>query len=511
MILTVNCSPAIQIYAASGERASLTADITYQALASTGPIILSEDETPSVSIDCDNVDELGAELVYCAGETATLSHSGATVFSGVVRRVSADSARVSLTLEASAGATPYTAKIQLRETTAWGVFRAKATIPVVYGRTAVEPLEYTPDRKTFVLADHAVQGIDAVYRNNLPEQGYGLRIGADSAGVTVSFIDLVEPLGDGEALRVELRGKMDSSGALIETAEAIARDLGVTGLPAGLPEYPLASVLDEQRSLRAILIELFGSVGRAFVPLPTGIAAPELWPSAAPAADTAYPPPAANWRAEVAHVPVGTLRLAYAYDAEQGGERAAVELTADDGEADVDISAPWLTRVRDALALANDAALWKFQQVVQVSLDYESVIDVEPGDWLTVDCLSCPWSGERLQVSGVEIDYSRATTLVKLLAINQTSYGPLSTTLADGYYPVAQALALVTRTQGRIDAVIRDATGQPMVAADVTLDGVVTRRTDNAGSVSFDGVPIGEHQLVIEREGFAAQVLEVTV
>jgi hypothetical protein len=494
VILRLNSSPPVEFYGLSGERSSVTADLAYHALVAVSPIRIDEGENPTCEIQTDRSD-----MIDYLGVTAQVYHQGVEIFSGVVRRLSLSAGRTSITLEASEGATPHTSPINLRETTVWGAFRSRAVIPWVYGRTAVRPLEYSPDRKSFVLADHAVAGIDAVFRNNLPELGYVLRNGADSSGSTVAFIDLVEALGDGEDLRVELRG------LAAETAEAIIYDVAGITLP-GLHETVLAGVLDAQRTRQSIIREVLASVGYGWAP---GVGAYELWPAPGASAETLTDANCSTWNINVDARPAGKLTVAFARDAEQGDARGAAEYTSEGGADETTIEAPWLTTARDAAALGLAASAWLMRTTARFEATVESTApEFAPGSWVDIGLHGCPITSA--YILGISRDYQAGIATITAQAQIGAAASVELSAVADAYYPVAEATLLATLTNGVLSISIKDATGLPIVAADVTLDGIVTRRTDNGGNVAFTGVQRGTHRLIVERAGFAAQLAEIT-
>jgi hypothetical protein len=522
MRLHLATTPQIELFDAQSERQYLETDLAFQTINEIGAIRIESGENPSTSINCSNSPRLVALLAQLAlmSAPARLTHGARVLFAGAVSGLEITQEGITFNLEKSSASVPYTQKINLRETTVWGAYRAKEVIPLAYGRCAVKPLEYNVGRTLFVLADHAVQGVDAVYRNQQAALDYRHYNGADSSGRTVAFIELVKPLGDGEDLRVELRGKMSANGELIESAAGVLGDL-LGGRWLGLPEYPVAGVITQQESLQSIVRAVVESVGWDWVPgSSTGLV--ERWaeppshtlPVLGEIANSAVVL-VEDWRASLLPKPVGLVRATYAQDAEIGDARGAIELSVQGNDADTELvlELPWLVRARDALEVGLKAAQWlgrpgySLNTTANLSARYSEI--VLPGYWLDVQLSACPISGAA-HVAAIEQDYDAGVQRITLMQPLGVTPQVSLVRVAEGYYPVVPANVAASHSNGTITLQLSDAAGAPLVAADVTLDGVVTRRTDNAGKVEFAAAR-GPHQLLIERAGFASQLAEIIV
>ncbi len=75
----------------------------------------------------------------------------------------------------------------------------------------------------------------------------------------------------------------------------------------------------------------------------------------------------------------------------------------------------------------------------------------------------------------------------------------------------AVAFAPALRDGGTLRGVVRDAQGHPVPHALVRLDGRVAARTDARGAYTFTRVPVGDHQLVVQRSGLKLKSQRVRV
>ncbi len=524
MRLHLASTPAVTLYNSQAEAAYLTTDLAYFCPSTLGALNFEAEQNPSLTVSLSPPAFFIAQLYNLGllGQRANLYQGADALFSGVVRRMSVSAGVLAITLEQeTANGIPYTKIIDLRETTAWGVYRSQEVIPIVLGHTTVRPLEYSADRKQFVLADHAIGGVDAVFRNQQPEPAFTWRNAADSAGATVALLELATPLAEGEDLRAELRGKLASDGSLIQDANAILTDVLGTSW-RGLPTLELGGAITEPLSLQALAREVLASIGYDFIPgTPTAVIS--RWPTIpATARGIVSQQPAVahpsgwlvqTWGFNLDNRPVSRLRVLYNYDPEQQDHRGALELEAVgvDGNEHT-LALPWLRHARDALTLGLQAATWLGRPLaaLEFELDLESPARaVWPGDWLDVQLSGCPIAGI-CDVQTAVHNYQTGTQQIRLRVPFAPTPQVNLTRLAEGYYPQAQAGVSPSLVAGTLTLTLTDEKGAPLVAADVTLVGMQqTRRTGSDGAVQFVGVQPGRHQLLIERAGYGSQIAEI--
>ena len=102
--------------------------------------------------------------------------------------------------------------IPLRDTSAWSGYDSIKIIPRVYGRTTVEPIRYSENGLTFVLADHAVQGVDSVTLDGTELSGWRWRNGADLTGHPVAYLTLSAAPSATSTIAVTVRAIRKSGG-----------------------------------------------------------------------------------------------------------------------------------------------------------------------------------------------------------------------------------------------------------------------------------------------------------
>lgn len=117
--------------------------------------------------------------------------------------------------------------LPLRSSAVWGtVSGAPVPLPVGWGRVTVAPIQYSADRRTWLLLDHAIAGVDAVTRDGRKTAAYAWRNDQDSAGHSVALIEFATAVREGEAVAVTLRGRRHPiTGALIENPATVIWDL----------------------------------------------------------------------------------------------------------------------------------------------------------------------------------------------------------------------------------------------------------------------------------------------
>lgn len=226
-----------------------------------------------------------------------------------------------LSLEAGADR-PLSDNVPLRTSAVWGGWRDVRVLPWVWGQVTLTPLQYSDDQRVFFLADHPIQGVDEVKRDDVATEAWAFYNGVDSTGRAVAFVELAMPLAEGERLAVTLRGRMHpATGRLLQTPAEILHDVlaHLAGAPvqwADLDDYRtetaewvLGGLLDDNTvSVRAAVDGLMQSAGGAWSAAMPGIALtwPPLPDDAAPAlrVDRLAAPepqaPSALWRAHCA-------------------------------------------------------------------------------------------------------------------------------------------------------------------------------------------------------------------
>lgn len=290
--------------------------------------------------------------------------------------------------------------VPLRDTSAWSGFDAIEIIPRVYGRATVRPLRYNEAGTLYVVADHAIAGVDAVRVGGQAIAGWQSYNGADQAGHGVAFLRLSAPLQSGDEIAADVRG-LDGNPA------AIVADLYPR---AALPEFAiycrnhrleLGGALAERMTVRAALSFALEQVGAAWSAGLPGFALPFPPPTDGPLAATLGPLGLFNWAVECGLDAVVTrVTVPFDYDYAAGKSRQSVVLVANSakalhGERAAELALPWVKSARQATATATAWLQWrarpKWVLTGSISVQYQSL---QPGSLISVSHPRLPVSGE---------------------------------------------------------------------------------------------------------------------
>lgn len=252
--------------------------------------------------------------------------------------------------------------VPLRHTTVWPGYTEDAVIPRVYGRTRVPGRKYAAHGKTYVLADHALAGVDAVYDGDDPVVGWQLRNGADMTGHACAFLDLAEaPTGE---LSADVRG-LDGAPAAILNDLYPRSDLGDLAIWAAQQGIELGGALIDDLTVRAALqlvCDQFGGAWSAGMP---GFAGPFPPSDSDPTWAEFAPLDRGETRAECTLETLEnrlTVRYAWDYAKNQPRQSLVVEATSSVawfGTREKTLDLPWIGTARAALAVATRRLHWR--------------------------------------------------------------------------------------------------------------------------------------------------------
>lgn len=454
--------------------------------------------------------------------------TGAPLFDGIVTAVQAGGA-MRLTLEAGLDR-PLSDNLPLRTSAVWGGWRDVRVLPWAWGSVTLAPIQYSNDQRVYLLADHPIAGVDEVQRDDVPTLAYDWRNGVDSTGRAVAFLELAQPLAEGERLAVTLRGRMHpNTGVLLQTPAEILYDL-LAHLAKASVQWPdldgyrtetahlrLGGVLaDNTITIRAAVDQLMQSAGGAWAAAMPGIAI--TWP---PAADAAAPAlrvdqlGAQDLQAATSAQGIYTvIRVLYDYDYAATRYRRAIQLRAPDavrefGELELEWNAPWLRSPRHAEQLGQRMLAWLARPRWRVTWQQPAAADVVTGAWVELDHPLSPLQG-RHRLVGADLDLSSAS--VACAAEAPVGHPPAIETmrLSSAFDPVIQPGVTVDIAGSEIIFTARDEQGRPLAGARITLNGGAQRVADSAGRVSFPVVR-GRHVLLIEATGYPASEVVVVV
>ncbi|HRQ57672.1 MAG TPA: carboxypeptidase-like regulatory domain-containing protein [Azoarcus taiwanensis] len=527
-------------YRADSSRPHITAPIAIQALVDVSAIrrplsIPGVDAVRSVAasmtVTLDNAD---GRITSIMGprppvrELARIMSPAGEVFRGLITDIDLGES-VSIDIQAGLDR-PLTDALPLRKSTVWGGYRDVRTLPWGYGFVTVTPIQYSDDQRGFLLLDHPIAGVDRVTRDNVPTDAYEWFNDVDSTGHACAFIELAEPLSEGEALAVSLRGRMHpATGRLLTTPAEIVHDVlaHLAGASIGWPEFDgyrtetaeisIGGVIDDgEASIRATIDRIVQSAGGAWSAGMPGVAF--TWPPVPDPVAPAFPVSpltAADIRATCAHDGIVTvLRVLFDYDNAAGRHRRAIELRApgavkDYGVLDLEWDAGWLRSPRDAEALGRRMLAWLARPRWRVSWSRDYA-DIRPGAWADIAHPRAPIVG-RHRLLDAELDLASPELRCVVEAPVGAAPEIAMTRLSTAFEPVIPAGVTIEIGDNEIIYTVRGDDGEVLAGAAVTLNGAVTRITGSDGKVSFAPLERGRQHLLIETPGRPAAEVWVVV
>lgn len=408
---------------------------------------------------------------------------------------------------------PLSDKVPLRDTSAWAGYDEIAIIPRVYGRARVKPLRYNESGTLYVVADHAIAGVDSVTIDG-DAVDFRWRNGSDTAGHAVAFLELAEAPDSSAELAAEVRGLSGNPADIIGDLypRADLQDFAIYCRNAALE---LGGALVERMTLRAAIDFVTKQVGAVWSAGLHGFAAP-------------FPPDAdgpiwaafgrtgmAGWSAECGLDSVVTrVSVPFDFDYSAGKARQSVVLEApaavrEHGTREAELSLPWVRSARQAVATASAWLKWRARP--QWTLKFSAGVQhraIQPGGWITADHPLLPMPGAYV-VTDIDPGYGRGA--VTITAEAPAGLEPaIQTVLASSAFdPISTEYALEAGGD-TVAVTITDESGQPLPGAKVWVDGKGPITADAAAKVRFKATP-GKHVLRIEADGRSAVTTEVAL
>lgn len=307
--------------------------------------------------------------------------------------------------------------IPLRDTSAWPGYDSIAIIPRVYGRATIAPIRYSENGLTFVLADHALQGVDAVTVDGEALSGWRWRNGADMTGHAVAFIDLSEAPASGVELAATVRGLPGNPADIINDLypRSDLQDFRVGCSNEGLA---LGGALDIKMTVRAALVFVLHQVGAVWSAGLSGFAVPFPPPSSGPLWADFGPLDLSSWSAECDLSNLTTrLTVPFDWDYAAGKARQSVVLeakaaSAAHGVRESELALPWVKTARQAVATATTWLQWRARPLW--SFQFEAGVqfrDLQPGGWINITHPRLPVSGGAV-VMDVDPGYGRGAVSI---------------------------------------------------------------------------------------------------
>lgn len=417
--------------------------------------------------------------------------------------------------------------LPLRSSAAWPLFAKPEPLPVVYGRCTVPAIQFDSTRKFWLVADHAIGGVDTCYRSGKVESTFAWRNSVDSTGHPVALIELRDALASTETLTADIRGKIDpNSGVLLENPADIFRDiLAIAGQDvarADLADFRAACAgvvvagrLTSELSARAQIAEMVDSVGMLWSLAMPGLA--RRWPVEGRAAgEPLYAVFAAdeieNPRADCDQSALYTrLIVEFDWDWDKNSARQAVTLQADTlalyGDRSTTLQAKWISSA--ARAIERGTAWLQARGRPRWSIEFETDLEppVVPGGWFAVSHPLLPGAGDLLAID-VQRDWSRQRQRIAA----ERAVGPVPTIsvgAVGGLFAELTSTLRVTYADGIATLVAVDADGAPIRDAVVTFDDQ-TAKTDRTGTVRFK-TQRGTHHVRIEAADYDPVEVDITV
>lgn len=401
----------------------------------------------------------------------------------------------------------------LRTSTELGGFRAAATLPIRYGYTGGELIQFNDSRTEFLWADHAVVAIDEVLVDGQAVGGWEWANATDATGRAVAIVRFAQPQDEGATLTARGRGKRRArDGELMQNpGDVIADVLATAGRVANLEVFAreceaagieVGGTIDRADSTQAIVRAICASIGAVYCADMRGLC--RLWPEGRQdAARVTLRTGAASATTTAADL-VNDLTIEFAFEA--GDPRASVQLEAPDSIAlygrlrGDTMRAQWITSARVAVAVGRRLLRLRARPVWTVSAPAGR--DIAVGDSITLSHPLLPATGTHVVLASERnlLEGARGAANITLRApIGEPPVVRIVRQSA-AFEPAQYSnVSIETVSTTRI-LTLREETGAPIVGAKVTLDGGIVAYTDAGGRVSFpaSAMPPGNHTLLIQ-------------
>ncbi|MDG4595475.1 MAG: phage tail protein [Candidatus Contendobacter sp.] len=409
---------------------------------------------------------------------------------------------------------PLSDPMPLRDTSAWPGYDAVLILPRVYGRTRIKPIRYNAAGTVFVVADHAIAGVDAVTLDGRAHNGWRWRNGADLTGHAVAFLELAEAPDSSATLVATVRGLSGNPADIL--ADIYPRnDPSEFRVDCRNQGLELGGALDTRMTLRAalqLIAEQAGAVWSAGLP---GVAMRFPPPQTAPLWQAFGPLDLGDWSAACelsALVTRVTVPFAWDYAAGKATQSAVLEApaaTREHGEREAELALPWVTTARQAIATATVWLQWRARPLWTVQFTAgPAARRIPPGAWIALDHPRFPLRGDYVVV---DIDPGYGTGETKITAQAPAGPAPAVTILRQSaaFDPIATEYRL--QLGGDVVALtVTDEAGTPLPGARIWIDGRGPIVADAAATVRFAATP-GRHVVRVEADGRTAVTTEITL
>lgn len=321
--------------------------------------------------------------------------------------------------------------LPLRDTSVWPGYTELQILPRVYGRARVAGVRYAEHNHLYVLADHALAGVDAVYDDGAPIAGWVHRNGADLTGHAAALLQLSAPPQG--VLSADVRGLSGNPADILNDLYP-RTDLQELAAQCANASLELGGVLRQRSTVRAAVQFVVSQFGGMWSAGRTGFAG--FFPPADtdPIVATFGVLDVANAEAECQLSDLVT-RLTVPFDWDFAADQAQqfLALWTDTalihGERAGELALPWVKTARDALDIAARYLAWRARPLWTMTwttgIQYR---DVQPGSWISVDA-GLPVAGLAV-VTDIDPGYGRGD--VRISAQAPTGLVPRVTLLQAG-------------------------------------------------------------------------------
>lgn len=411
--------------------------------------------------------------------------------------------------------------VPLRENLAWVTFATAIYLPHRYGAVGGTLVQYDRARLNFVWADHGVQSIDAVLVNGIPATDWTWANVIDVAGRPVAMVTFQQPVDIDATPFARGRGKLHpTTGALMTDPAAILWDLfanicGRDITESQLSQFSIACILagveaagsiESPDTAQTIARAICASVGALYCADAPGLAF--LWPAVSPVPALATVDGTLGIVA-TASAPLSSICNDYTirYDFEGDSPRQSVQLEAPDsvkryGRRAATLDAHWTSSPRTAVNVAQRALQQSARAQWAVHVDgMKRRLQVGQGVSLAHPVI--PATGTH-QVLTRSLTLSSGLTSIDLSVPIGSVPATRIVQQSEAFDPQTYASVGVQTVGSDRVLTFTNADGTPIVNAQVTLDGNLTRQTDSSGRVSFpaSAMPPGIHTLhVVTADG----------
>lgn len=401
---------------------------------------------------------------------------------------------------------PLSDLLPLRDTSSWPGYDSLKVIPRVYGRARIAPIRYNDAGTVFVLADHPIDGVDAVTLNG-DAVDFRWRNGSDMTGHAVALLEIARAPDSSAKLAAEVRGLSGNPADIL--ADIYPRsDLQDFAIHCRNQNLTLAGALDNKITLRAaisLVLEQVGAVWSAGLP---GFARPFPPDEDGPIFGDLGRLDLTGWSAEcgLSNL-INRLKVPFDWDYAESKSQQSVVLEApasirEHGEREAELALPWVRDARQAIATATTYLQWRARPLwtlqFNTGLKYR---EIEPGGWIVVDHLRLPLVGQYV-VTDLDPGYGKGSVSITA----QAPAGPVPRVelvrQSMAFEPIRTDF-VVNADADTVALTITDEKGQKLPGARVWIDGKGPQTADAAAKIRFTATP-GTHSVRIEADGRTA-------